>query len=411
MASLGNKLLGLLRSALGLSSRPNAQLSLQQLWPHLLGYAKAYGADPMVLAAIVQQESSFKNHLVHRDGTGHGLIGLDDNGLLPDFEKWSGLSVGRGHGARSIPPAKQLEYLAKVIGDYTKKLGDPYAAARAWHRGVGGMNDGRGVSYQKLIEGHVRTLFPNGRLPSGAAAKVDVPERDNGWQPKSGGPTFEHRVQSGDTLWALASRLKAQGMSGSHWDVIHQIMALNPQIKDPNLIYTGDTLKLPQVGMSGASAFVSSGSRAGSAGGVDAASFASAGELSKSILERATRIGNEINRTGGYRFDGYNDCYGFVRRVWDSLLKSKGMKALPVSDVGSSAWQRIDWKKLKVGDVLSTHQGHAWGKHWHGGIFAGFRNGVPYIYDNSGSRSAQLRPLPHNGYFSYFYTPVHELLS
>ncbi|QRK12371.1 hypothetical protein JQX13_21510 [Archangium violaceum] len=40
-------------------------------------YAKKYGADPKVVAGIIARESSFKNHGVHRDGTGHGLIGLD----------------------------------------------------------------------------------------------------------------------------------------------------------------------------------------------------------------------------------------------------------------------------------------------------------------------------------------------
>jgi len=89
----------------GLSQAPNAQLSLQQLWPTIQKYAAQYGVDPKVMAGIVAQESSFKNHTVHRDGTGHGLIGLDDNGLLPDFEKFAGMSVGRGANA-AIRPSK-----------------------------------------------------------------------------------------------------------------------------------------------------------------------------------------------------------------------------------------------------------------------------------------------------------------
>ena len=54
-----------------------------------------------------------------------------------------------------------------------------------------------------------------------------------------------YSIRSGDTLWAIASRLKAQGISGSHAQIIRQIQQLNPQIKNPNLIYAGHALRLP----------------------------------------------------------------------------------------------------------------------------------------------------------------------
>ncbi|MBI3184437.1 MAG: C39 family peptidase [Myxococcales bacterium] len=231
----------------------DAQLSLEQLWPYLQKYAEKYGADPKILAGIIAQESGFKNYGVHQDGTGHGLIGLDDNGLLPSFEQWSGVDVGRGSGARTIPPELQVEFLAKTIGELTRTHGDGFAAAREWHRGRGAMNDSAGYNYQKLIQGHIAELFPNGQTPSadGPVPDNDVPSQapprpDDApaSQPVDGG---SYRIQSGDTLWGIASRLKAQGMQGSHWDIINQIVSMNPQIKDPNLIYAGDTLKLPGV--------------------------------------------------------------------------------------------------------------------------------------------------------------------
>jgi hypothetical protein len=49
----------------------------------------------------------------------------------------------------------------------------------------------------------------------------------------------------GDTLSAIAARLKAQGIPGSTEEIIQAIMSMNPQIKNPNLIIAGDTLKLP----------------------------------------------------------------------------------------------------------------------------------------------------------------------
>lgn len=63
-----------------LSGARDAQFTFQQLWPAIDRYARQYGADPHVLAAIVMQESSFKSWGVHRDGTGHGLIGLAAQG-------------------------------------------------------------------------------------------------------------------------------------------------------------------------------------------------------------------------------------------------------------------------------------------------------------------------------------------
>lgn len=153
-----------------LPNDPNRQFSLQELMPTIDKYARQYGFDPKVLAGMIAQESSFKNHLVHRDGTGHGLLGYDDNGLLPEFEQWvrrtkpgqEGYYAGRGHGASSIPPEWQIEFAAKKLAEYSDRYGGDMAAARAWHRGPGAMNDWRGYNYQELIQGHMNRLFPNG---------------------------------------------------------------------------------------------------------------------------------------------------------------------------------------------------------------------------------------------------------
>jgi Ca2+-binding RTX toxin-like protein len=134
------------------------------------------------------------------------------------------------------------------------------------------------------------------------------------------------------------------------------------------------------------------------------------------IMQRARSVGDQINRTGGYRFDGTNDCWGFVRRALNPTLKTLGLDELPTGDAGTPVgrrnWDRVtDWSKVPVGTPLSTHEGHAWGAQWHGGIFAGVRNGKPYVFDCSGSRDgAYLRPMPA-GLFKYFYTPVARQLA
>ncbi len=57
-------------------------------------------------------------------------------------------------------------------------------------------------------------------------------------QGTAGTPTSSpayHRVVKGDTLWALS---KTYGLS------LEELIALNPQIKNPNLIYVGDEVRV-----------------------------------------------------------------------------------------------------------------------------------------------------------------------
>lgn len=137
-------------------------IGFPRTWPLIQAAAAKYGADPHVMAGIVAQESAFVNYRVHGDGTGHGLIGLDDNGLLPDFERWADLNVGRGASAAVIPPEKQIEYLSRMIAAFTEAhQRDPFAAARRWHRGGQFMDDARGRNYESLIRGHIKRLFPD----------------------------------------------------------------------------------------------------------------------------------------------------------------------------------------------------------------------------------------------------------
>ncbi len=155
----------------------NASIDARTLAPWIYTYAAQHRVNPQLVAAIVAQESSFKNHGVHRDGTGHGLIGLDDNGLLPDFERWSGTRVGRGRRANTIPPEKQIEFLAMKLGQLTaKRGGDQWEAVREWHGGAGGRNRPHAHAYERLIRGRIpeiaHAVAPV--APSGAAAPPEA---------------------------------------------------------------------------------------------------------------------------------------------------------------------------------------------------------------------------------------------
>lgn len=136
-----------------------ARFTFGQLWPVIAEASAPVGAPARVVLAIAYQESGFRNWRVHHDGTGHGLFGLDDNGLVPSFEAWSGMEVGRGLAAAVIPPGLQVEFAARTLAEMAQGYGDAYTAARAWHRGPTYWRDERGASYERLIRAHVAQFF------------------------------------------------------------------------------------------------------------------------------------------------------------------------------------------------------------------------------------------------------------
>jgi soluble lytic murein transglycosylase-like protein len=184
----------------------DAEVDVETLAPWIHKYADQYGANPQLVAAVVAQESSFINHGVHRDGSGHGLIGLDDKGLLPDFERWSGTRVGRGRQARTIAPEKQIEFLAMKLAQLTEKFGgDEWEAVRAWHGGNGGRNRPYAVEYENIIRGRIPEIAAAvPRVMSGAAPPEEllassfqpatakpVALQDQGGTPVRGGIDYE----------------------------------------------------------------------------------------------------------------------------------------------------------------------------------------------------------------------------
>lgn len=143
-----------------LTNEPEHVFQLADLLPYLDRYGNTYGIDPRVVAGVAYQESGLRNWRVHADGTGAGLFGLDDGGLLPDFERWSGLVIGRGRQHAMIPPARQIEYASMQLAAYARQYGDAWTACAVWHRGEGLYRDQRGTDYIGLIRAHVQRLFP-----------------------------------------------------------------------------------------------------------------------------------------------------------------------------------------------------------------------------------------------------------
>ncbi|MBI3925965.1 MAG: transglycosylase SLT domain-containing protein [Armatimonadetes bacterium] len=274
--------------------------------------------------------------------------------------------------------------------------------------------------------------------PPGASQESGRPQaeagasRDPGSARAEGPQAAPEKGQGGDSPYSTVKVQKwGSGTNDSVWNslkgagwsdreivekgLVHQVAQLNG-LENPDIVQIGQELRVPRKGEGGAPDGAAPAGGSGQASTAKGATDGGPGDrsLQDQIMERARSIGGDINATGGYRFDGTNDCYGFVRRVWDPVLQEKGLSRLPVSDGPNSAdWDRInDWGQLKPGDVLATSQGHQWGDRWHGGLYAGTdEQGRHQIYDNSsGQGGAKLRVLPSNDFFTHFYRPTHELL-
>jgi hypothetical protein len=102
------------------------------------------------------------NYLVHRDGYGIGLVGLDPRGELESFSRWSGFrAIDEKNVRRAIPPALQMEYLALRLSELrTLYRGDIWRALAAWHTGGNPDND-----YVGKVRAHIAALQG---LPKGA---------------------------------------------------------------------------------------------------------------------------------------------------------------------------------------------------------------------------------------------------
>lgn len=125
----------------------------------LLPLATQIEFPSLILLAIARQESGFKNWRVHHDQTGHGLFGLDDNGLLPEYEAFTNTSVGRGPSAQIMPIELQIAYAKHKLQQLSTQFGGPYNAARVWHRGAGQWQDSLADNYEALIRQHEQDII------------------------------------------------------------------------------------------------------------------------------------------------------------------------------------------------------------------------------------------------------------
>ncbi|MCY1030391.1 LysM domain-containing protein [Corallococcus sp. BB11-1] len=201
---------------------------------------------------------------------------------------------------------------------------------------------------------------------------------------------MSYRIQSGDTLSALAKRYNTS---------VGDLMKANPDIKDKNLIYTGKSLNIPgskdtfEPGTSGSGGSQAPGGSSGSsgsgnvtapAGGAGPASRGPGGspfEIAQSHLgKNAGSLKMEGSGVGADMEDWVpNDvnCANFVSacleqagQIKDSQHSASVMTLQANLDKDPN-FQRVDLKDAKPGDVVSMKVGSG----QHVVMFAGWKDG------------------------------------
>lgn len=183
-------------------------------------------------------------------------------------------------------------------------------------------------------------------------------------------PNQSYTIHRGDSLWAIASRLKSQGAGGSILQLIAQIKKLNPSVKG-NLIHPGQGLKLPgQVsggsdGFSPAKAAPPSGAPAPMGPVPNLADAKNADEYRAKVAEWAAQQANDpnigyskIGRFGertdskGHRFF---DCSGLVFSAYKQAGVTLGGNWTGAMRSTWPSWAEQVPKKadaMKAGDLI-----------------------------------------------------------
>jgi len=253
-----------------------------------------------------------------------------DNRIADAQAIFNGATPTAPGSSGSTPSAPSSPSAPKPAGgNYTVRSGDTLSGIAASH----------GVSLAALEAANPQIKNPNlihagetVHLPGGASA--------------ANGGGSNYTVRSGDTLSAIASR---NGVS------LSALLAANPQIKNANLIYPGQTVHIP-----GASKSAGSGSQA--VNGPTASAPVKGSDAAAHAKQYLGRYESDLQRAGVTKpCDTSESCANFV----SSMLQQSGQinfHTLGVSDLNNrlraQGWHQVSLADAKPGDVWICNGAH-----------------------------------------------------
>lgn len=252
-------------------------------------------------------------------------------------------------------------------GNYTVRSGDSLSAIAAHH----------GVSLAALEAANPQIKNPNLIY---AGQSIHLPGGSSGSQSGGGNVT----VRSGDTLSAIAGR---NGVS------LAALEAANPQIKNKNLIYPGQTIHLPGGASSSAPNGPSGPSGPSAPNGPTSVSGNKVADIAKQYLGRNA---SELKRSGDLPMNPNvpSDvcCANFVSAVLQKagVLNThtdlvSGSNSNSAGSIGrilkDQGWKVVDAAHAKPGDVCILNNGH------HVELVAGNSNGNVSLIGSNNSNA------------------------
>lgn len=227
----------------------------------------------------------------------------------------------------------------------------------------------------------------------------------------SGSSDATHTVRSGDTMWAIA---RQNGVS------LNSLIAANPQIKNPDLIFPGQKLNIPG-GSGGGMDSIAGGRRGSSGGGSSMVSNSSPSDsgvsggrgtdaynAARSVLGRNISDLKYNGNLAQYldKWPGNNVCCAnFVSASLEKagLIKhsehNDSVKGLAANLRNDRNWSETSLKNAKPGDVVAFNVPGE-GPMSHVVMFAGWKNGSPTFIgsNNVNSDGSQRITEGHMGY-------------
>lgn len=411
------------KSTDGIAATKSLPAPYNQYAKEISAASQKYNIPPEIIAGVISRETNGRN-IIGDGGHGHGLMQIDD--------RFHG-SFLRSH-QNGLDPASNIDYGTSLLRNNLDHFnGDYRKALAAYNAGIGGVEravrNGRspdsattGGDYSadvlRRAEGFKGGFSGGSTIASSAPARRETPMSSSSpsspavrarTMNNSGGmqgSRSAYTVVSGDTLSEIAQR---NGMS------LRSIIAANPQIKNPDLIFPGQ--KINMGGGSGAATRARMGGGVNQAGGTSAAnsmptsatvSGSEAVNIARSVKGRniADLKYNGPLAANLDKWPGNNVCCAnFVSAVLEKSGQishsqhNDSVKGLAANLRNDPQWRETSLSNAKPGDVVAFNVPGE-GPMSHVVMFAGWNNGRPSFIGSNNANSDGSQRITE-GYMGY----------